>query len=65
MSELREFLEYEDAGRGRVNAVGLKLLLDSCSGCHLRRFFGCEDGKKCGKMKDNSSKAAEPASDRP
>ena len=48
MSELREFLEYEDAGRGRVDAVGLELLLDSFY-CHfLRLVFGCEDGKKCG-----------------
>ena len=47
MSELREFLEYEDAGRSRVDAVVLKLLFNSCSGCHFRRFSRCEDGKKC------------------
>ena len=59
MSELREFLEYEDAGRGRVDAVGLELLLDSFC-CHFLRFsvFGCEDGKKCGEKKDKSSKVA-------
>ena len=59
MSELREFLEYEDAGRGRVDAVGLELLFDSFC-CHFLRFsvFGCEDGKKCGEMKDKSSKVA-------
>ena len=37
MSELREFLEYEDAGRGRVDAVGLELLFDSFY-CHFLRF---------------------------
>ena len=56
--ELREFLEDEYTGRGRVYAVSLKLLLDSCSGCHYIRFFKCEDGKKCGYMKDYSSKAS-------
>ena len=51
MSELREFLEYEDAGRGRVDAVGLQLLFDSFY-CHFLRFwfFGCEDGKKWSKV---------------
>ena len=37
MSELREFLEYKDAGRGRVDAVGLELLFDSFY-CHFLRF---------------------------
>ena len=65
MGELREFLEHEDACRGRVDAVVLQLLFDSCSVCHIRRFSGCEDGKKCGEIKDKSSKAAVSASDRP
>ncbi len=48
MSELREFLEYEDAGRGRVDAVGLELLFDSFY-CHFLRFLDAKMEKSAEK----------------